>query len=688
MAHLVLDYASASICLLWLTGSIASAQPANPPRLSYATYAAPVREPVLYGLATDSAGSAYVAGVYLGNAGAGSACAFLTKLNQTGTAAVWSVCLPVAEVNSVALDSAGYIYAAGDNHVSGYGSPPYSATVMKLSPDATQVVYSTSIPGTLAAKLALDGAGDAYILGVPATGFQATPGAYLTTAGDAFVLKLSPAGSVEYATYLDLQSVSYPGGVGDVAVDSQGQAWIVGAACPPAGLVGMSGCNSEYGSASAIRKLDAKGANLLVSKTFGGGRILGGGAQHDSAYGVAVDATDSVWVVGLVESSVVPTTPNAIQPQFSGNASVGGRGGVGYAVKLSPSGDLLYGTYVGTNSSPGGGPDRTIISVAADSQGRPYFALNVPSGSAVTPACAPSASVMALSADGSSLLFAADMLSPVQAVALDGNGGLYVAGNTTNMAFLTTLGVYQASYPGGAPVGYVAKFDLTTQAPSSKFVCLENAASLVPGYNELVPEGAVAPGEIVTLVGAGFPANPTVTFDGIPAPILYADAQQINAVVPFEVAAPNTVVAVADVGGHTLPVWPAVPALFTANSSGSGQLAALNQDGTVNSTSNPAKAGSIVSVYMTGVGAIAPPLADGQPGPLQPPFPAPVLGVSATVNGVGAPVLFAGQAPGLIAGAIQVNVQIPAGTPSGNAGLIVYIGNYRTQIGPNTIAVL
>jgi uncharacterized protein (TIGR03437 family) len=107
----------------------------------------------------------------------------------------------------------------------------------------------------------------------------------------------------------------------------------------------------------------------------------------------------------------------------------------------------------------------------------------------------------------------------------------------------------------------------------------------------------------------------------------------------------------------------------------------------VNSIANPAKAGSVVAVYMTGVGIMTPSIADGQLGPLHPPYPFPVLGVSATVNGVGAPVLFAGQAPALIAGAVQVNIQIPADTPSGNAALVVYIGNYQTQIGGTTIAV-
>jgi uncharacterized protein (TIGR03437 family) len=432
------------------------------------------------------------------------------------------------------------------------------------------------------------------------------------------------------------------------------------------------------GSASAIRKLDANGAALLVKMTFGGGGNPDSGGFRDSALGVAMDATDSAWVVGTTQTKLVPTTPGAIEPQRP-PSPFGPGFGFAYALKLSPSGDLLYGTYLGTNGVGG----NEILSVAVDSQGIPYFALI----SGFVGNFMSSSTVMALSADGSTVLVSTDLSSPVQVIALDGNGGLYAAGYTYKRSFLTTPGVVQPLFPGGPFSGYAAKFDLTTKASAAKFSSLVNAASFVPGYNPSFPEGAVAPGEIVTVFGKSLPANPKVSFDGRTAQILYADANQINTVVPFEVSAPSTVVSVEGAGGFTLPVWPAVPALFATNSSGRGQVAALNQDLSVNSSTNPAKAGSIVAVYMTGVGAMTPPIGDGQLGPLQPPFPAPVLGVSATVNGVNAPVLFAGQAPALIAGAIQVNVQIPAGTVSGNAGLIVYVGNYQTQLGGTTIAV-
>ncbi len=280
------------------------------------------------------------------------------------------------------------------------------------------------------------------------------------------------------------------------------------------------------------------------------------------------------------------------------------------------------------------------------------------------------------------MLASAPFNSFVNGVLLDGNGGLYFTGNTQRLAFLTTPGAYQPLYPGGFDSGYAAKFDLTTAAPAAQLLAVTNAASFYE-----FPQAPVAPGEIVSLFGQNFPANPKLTFDGRAAPILYADSKQINAVVPFEVTAPSTAINLEGVRGYVMPVWPAFPGLFSANGSGSGQVAAINQDGTVNSSASAAPAGSVIAVYMTGAGAMMPPIADGATGPLQPPFPMPVLGVSAQVNGVNAPVQFIGQAPGSIAGVVQVNIQIPPGTPSGNASLVVSIGNYQTQLFGCTIAV-
>lgn len=173
--------------LLFATAAI-SAQPRNPPRLSYATYVGDAKGAVLYGLAVDSAGYAYVSGSYAG-------CAFLTKLNQTATAAIWSVCLPMVQVNAVKVDAAGYIFVAGSNEAQPFRSTLLQiSTIMKLSPDAKQTVYATPITGAYSEDIVLDAAGDLYLVGLADNTFRPTPGAYLPVGGRSFAAKLNPFG--------------------------------------------------------------------------------------------------------------------------------------------------------------------------------------------------------------------------------------------------------------------------------------------------------------------------------------------------------------------------------------------------------------------------------------------------------------------------------------------------------------
>jgi uncharacterized protein (TIGR03437 family) len=61
--------------------------------------------------------------------------------------------------------------------------------------------------------------------------------------------------------------------------------------------------------------------------------------------------------------------------------------------------------------------------------------------------------------------------------------------------------------------------------------------------------------------------------------------------------------------------------------------------------------------------------------------PAPVLPVSATLADQPAPVQFAGEAPGIVSGVLQVNLQIPANAPTGNLAIVVSIGNVKSQAG-------
>lgn len=218
--------------------------------------------------------------------------------------------------------------------------------------------------------------------------------------------------------------------------------------------------------------------------------------------------------------------------------------------------------------------------------------------------------------------------------------------------------------------------------------------------------GAVAPGEILAIFGSGIgphslvggsvangrvglaAGETRVLFDGEPAPVLYASAGQTGAVAPFGLALKAAVrVEVEYQGRRTLPVIVPVedtrPAVFTANAAGSGPAAALNEDGSRNSPANPAPRGSVAVLYLTGGGPTNPPPPDGAVAEAARELAA---RVQVFVAGAEAAVLYAGAAPGLVAGAVQVNLRVPANTPAGNVPVVVRVGGRDSQPGV-TVAV-
>ena len=220
-----------------------------------------------------------------------------------------------------------------------------------------------------------------------------------------------------------------------------------------------------------------------------------------------------------------------------------------------------------------------------------------------------------------------------------------------------------------------------------------NGASLLPG--------PVAPGEIVTLIGVGIgPSSPqpptgsptsavldgtSVLFDGIPAPLLFTAPNQVNAIAPFgiynsattEVQVTQQGQAIADL---RLPVAAAAPAVFTLDGSGVGQGAILNQNSSVNSPDNPAEKGSIITAFATGAGQTDPPGTDGQI--VGDTLPRPLLPVSVHIAGLEAKVVYAGAAPGMVAGVLQVNCMVPLDSPSGYAvPIILSVGNAPSPAG-------
>ena len=220
--------------------------------------------------------------------------------------------------------------------------------------------------------------------------------------------------------------------------------------------------------------------------------------------------------------------------------------------------------------------------------------------------------------------------------------------------------------------------------------------------------GPVSPGEIVVLSGNGLGpaqltecpvitsgnigtqcAGTTVSFSGSPAPIIYTWATQVAAIVPYSTSGTTAQAAVTYQGQpvSTVPVnvVPVAPGLFTLDSTGKGQAAAVNQDGSINTTGHPAPIGSYISLFATGAGQTLPLGVDGQPA--QVPLPRPLAPVTVTIGGITVSPQYAGGAPGEVAGLTQINVQIPGGIQTGNAvPVTLQVSNVSSQPGV-TIAV-
>ncbi len=273
---------------------------------------------------------------------------------------------------------------------------------------------------------------------------------------------------------------------------------------------------------------------------------------------------------------------------------------------------------------------------------------------------------------------------------------LTVSVNPASLSIGTYNGTINITQAGSAvPQMILITLQVGSGGPTPTIAGVINAASGAIG--------TVAPGMAISIfgtalgpqTGVGFAAPPEggtvattlagteVLFDGAPAPVLFTLNGQVNALAPFELAnKPNTVLQVVYNGvtsvGMTLPVVPAEPGLFTANGTGKGQGSILNQDSSINSASNPAAAGSAIVLFGTGGGLTNPPSTDGALNPISS-TGALTLTVTATVGGQPANVFYAGPAPGLVSGIIQINVTLPSGTPSGNVPVVVQVGTASGQ---------
>jgi uncharacterized protein (TIGR03437 family) len=273
------------------------------------------------------------------------------------------------------------------------------------------------------------------------------------------------------------------------------------------------------------------------------------------------------------------------------------------------------------------------------------------------------------------------------AISVSVNPGMLTAGSYTGTITITA---------GNQTTSQTAPVTLVITGTTPSITSVVNGASLLPG--------PLAPGEIITIVGRdlgpviGANAHLTssraietllsgtrVLIDGRPVSVLYTQASQVNAIVTQGIAGRVTVSIQVEYQGSRSTavdylVADAAPGIFVIAPLGLGQAAIVNQDTSVNSDLNPADRGSIAVLYATGPGLMYPITEDGSiTGSV---VSHPIAPVVVNVDGQEGRVTYAGSAPGLVTGVLQVNFEVPRSARTGPAvGVLLKIGRFTSQPG-------
>ena len=357
------------------------------------------------GLAIDSAGNAYLAGLTssinfpTANAiqsayGGGTFDAFVTKLNPTGSALVYSTYLGgngEDNGNDIAVDSAGNVYVTGltssdnfptANAFQGINFGGQHAFVTKINASGSVLVYSTYLGGNssdTAYGIAADSAGNAYITGETSSDNFPTANAIQGSRGgpsDAFMTKLNASGSaLVYSTYLGGNSLDFGFGI---AVDSAGNAYVTGTTnSDDFGTTTNAIQGSRSGSFDDfVTKINASGSARVYSTYLGG-------SSNDSGQAIAVDAAGNAYVTGITSSTNFPTTTDALQ--------TAGGGGIGDAFVAKIGDYSIAGGVIDSSSNGIAGVTVTLSgsrsdSTTTDANGNFVFLNTTPSGNfTVTP---------------------------------------------------------------------------------------------------------------------------------------------------------------------------------------------------------------------------------------------------------------------------------------------------------------
>jgi len=480
------------------------------PVLRYGTYLGGSGTDVGNGIAVDASGDAFITGstassTFPRTIGTyqGSQDAFVTELNPTGTAVVYSTVLGgnmSSGATKIALDGSGDAFITGSTTAGNFplvnaaqtsGPQGTSVTGFVTELNATgQLAYSTYLGGSQNSQgngIAVDGSGAAYVSGYTnCSDFPQTSGSYSQTHGgykggaeDGFITKVNPAGgSWVYSTLL---GGSDEDDLYGVAVDGSGDAYVTGKTTSSdfPTTPGAYSTAAPHGSAF-VSELSPDGSGLRYSTYIGG-------SATDRGVGIAVDASGAVYVTGASNSANFPTTPGAPQPS---NPTGDTRGIV---FKLNPLGqgsaDLVWSTYLGGSGGDSG------LAIAVDATGTAYvtgytysgdFPITPNAPQTTLPAGAGDIFVTRVAADGRSFLYSTYLggsgINAGNGIAVDTLGGAYVTGSANSTTFPAT-GLYTSN--AGGTDAFVAKIDPAPVAVTTVDDSMQGA-----GFNQFIYVGS------------------------------------------------------------------------------------------------------------------------------------------------------------------------------------------------------
>jgi uncharacterized protein (TIGR03437 family) len=604
--------------------------------------------------------------------------------------------------------------------------PCTDAFVIKLDP-AGNVVFATYFGGdgneTVASAICVDASGNIYLGGLTSPNSVSQPYTFPLTAGAAytdsandggFVAKLNAAGTqLVYSTLLPVNPPPIGRRAVAMAIDPAGEVYI---ASTNTGTLPFPTTPGAFQStppafpngSGVVAKLNASGSALLYATYLSGNGL-------SVPQGIAIDAAGDAFISGFTEAPDFPVTQGAFQTEFFPSAQ-----DMEFVTRLNPQGTgLIYSTFLGATPPQ-------VSEIKVDAQNGAYVA-------AVDGAALSSGGYLShLSADGSALVYSTYVPTvTAMDLALDSAGSAFVAGASGMEVLAPSPGAFQSGLVGVTGNVIAAKFTSDGQFAGGTYAYVSPTAgagpliAVAPSGAIMLAEGApqmtvigifpwltvqnaasgaasaVAPGEIVTLRGYGIGPETAVvssdqtpvdqlggtqvTFGGVTAPVFSAQAQQVTVQVPWEIAGQtSTQVVVTYNGGPPAGASASVPVVVAA--AAPGIFAVANADGTLNSPSNPAKAGGFITIYGTGGGVTNPLGITGGLWPITASLPTLTLPVSVTIGQTNAMVLYAGSAPTLESGSFQINVALPPDLQaSAPASLVLTVGGSSSVAVPISI---